>query len=43
MRFQLTEKTATIVVKSVVLVLGVMAVGFLFVVEHMNGVLEVTN
>ncbi|KAJ8966541.1 hypothetical protein NQ317_008850, partial [Molorchus minor] len=40
MRLTLTEKTSTLIVKSVVLVLGTVAVGFLYVVEHMGGVLE---
>lgn len=37
----LSDRVAKIVAKSVVLALGFIAVGFLFVVEHMGGVLAV--
>ncbi|KAJ8952509.1 hypothetical protein NQ318_003305 [Aromia moschata] len=43
MRLTLSERTATLVVKSVVLVLGTVAVGFLYVVEHMGGVLAMAS
>lgn len=41
MRISLSERNATIVVKGVVLVLGTVAVAFMYVVEHMGGVLAV--
>ncbi|KAJ8917443.1 hypothetical protein NQ315_005490 [Exocentrus adspersus] len=43
MRITLTERTAKLVVKSVVLVLGTVALGFLYVVEHMGGVLAMAS
>lgn len=43
MRMSLTEATATIIVKAVVLVLGGVAIGFMYVVEHMGGVLAVSD
>lgn len=42
MRLNLSERTATIVVKAVVLVLGAVAIAFMYVVEHMGGVLAVS-
>lgn len=39
LRMNLTERTAAVVVKSVVLLLGTLAMAFLFVVEHMGAVL----
>lgn len=42
MRLTLRERTATLIVKSVVLVLGIIALGFLYVVEQMGGVLAVS-
>ncbi|XP_018568626.1 sodium-coupled monocarboxylate transporter 1-like [Anoplophora glabripennis] len=43
MRLTLTERTATLIVKAVVLVLGLVALGFLYVVEHMGGVLAMAS
>ncbi|XP_065163500.1 sodium-coupled monocarboxylate transporter 1 isoform X2 [Atheta coriaria] len=40
LRMSLPERTESIIVKVVVLFLGAVAVGFLFVVEHMGGVLS---
>lgn len=42
LRMDLPEKTASVIVKVVVLVLGIIAVACLFVVEHMGGVLAVS-
>lgn len=42
MRMNLCERTAAILVKIVVVALGIVAVGFLFIVEHMGGVLSVS-
>lgn len=42
LRITLTEKVATYFVKGVVLILGVVAVAFMYVVEHMGGVLAVS-
>lgn len=42
MRLTLQESTATIIVKGVVLVLGGVAIAFMYVVEHMGGVLAVS-
>ncbi|KAK4879879.1 hypothetical protein RN001_008025 [Aquatica leii] len=39
LRIRLTEKTATFLVKIVILVLGAISMGFLFVVERMGGIL----
>lgn len=38
----MTEKVATIFVKTVVIVLGCIAVACMYVVEHMGGVLSVS-
>ncbi|CAH1117769.1 unnamed protein product [Phaedon cochleariae] len=43
MKMTLSERIATIVVKAVILVLGIIAVGFLYVVEHMGGVLAMAS
>nr|CAH7727172.1 unnamed protein product [Callosobruchus chinensis] len=43
LRMQLSERTGKILVKSVVLVLGLVAVGFLYVVEHLGGVLPMAS
>lgn len=43
MRKKLSERTATIFVKGVVLILGVVAVAFMYVVEHMGGVLAMAS
>ncbi|CAH1284648.1 unnamed protein product [Diabrotica balteata] len=43
MRMTLSERTATLFVKGVVLVLGVVAVAFMYVVEHMGGVLAMAS
>ncbi|XP_060516657.1 sodium-coupled monocarboxylate transporter 1-like isoform X2 [Cylas formicarius] len=43
LRKDLTEKTSMIIVKTVVLGLGIVAVGFLYVVEHMGGVLAMAT
>lgn len=42
LRMNLPEKTASIFVKTVTVVLGLIAVACLFVVEHMGGVLSVS-
>lgn len=39
----LSERVAIIIVKGVVLVLGTVAVGFMYIVEHMGGVLAVST
>ncbi|KAF2899841.1 hypothetical protein ILUMI_06345 [Ignelater luminosus] len=39
LRIQIQERTATYLVKIVVLTLGAMSIGFLFIVEHMGGIL----
>lgn len=41
MRIHLKEKAAKLIVKGVVCFLGVVAVAFLYVVEHLGGVLAV--
>nr|XP_023012361.1 sodium-coupled monocarboxylate transporter 2 [Leptinotarsa decemlineata] len=43
MKMTLSERIATIVVKGVVLALGLVAVGFMYVVEHMGGVLAMAS
>lgn len=43
LRMKLPEKTASIFVKIVTVVLGLIAVACLFVVEHMGGVLAVSK
>ncbi|KAF5308799.1 hypothetical protein FQR65_LT06032 [Abscondita terminalis] len=43
LRMRITEKTATILVKIVILVLGALSMGFLFIVERMGGILAVTT
>lgn len=42
LKMKLPEKTATILVKTVTIILGLIAVACLFVVEHMGGVLAVS-
>lgn len=42
LKMKLPEKTATILVKTVTVILGLIAVACLFVVEHMGGVLAVS-
>ncbi|KAF5300336.1 hypothetical protein FQA39_LY11193 [Lamprigera yunnana] len=39
LRIQLQEKTATLLVKIVTLILGAMSMGFIFIVERMGGIL----
>ncbi|CAH1964545.1 unnamed protein product [Acanthoscelides obtectus] len=43
LRIQLNERTGKILVKTVVLVLGSVAVAFLYVVEHLGGVLPLAS
>ncbi|KAG5889642.1 hypothetical protein JTB14_028921 [Gonioctena quinquepunctata] len=43
MKMTLSEKVATAVVKGVILVLGLVAVGFMYVVEHLGGVLAMAS
>ncbi|XP_057666818.1 sodium-coupled monocarboxylate transporter 1 isoform X2 [Diorhabda carinulata] len=43
MRKKLSERAATILVKGIVLILGVVAVAFMYVVEHMGGVLALAS
>lgn len=38
----LRERTASIFVKLIALILGMTAVGFLFIVEHLGGILSVS-
>lgn len=42
LKMKLSEKTATLLVKTVTIVLGIIGVACLYVVEHMGGVLAVS-
>ncbi|KAK5646527.1 hypothetical protein RI129_004991 [Pyrocoelia pectoralis] len=43
LRIHLSEKSATYLVKIVILILGAMAMGFVFIVERMGGILVMTT